>query len=63
MLKMDVLSYLENGSIANVHISSPQTVGELLDALSMYFHLMSDEDRDYVNCARIAMEEQIEWRV
>ena len=45
------------------HITSPETVGAHLDVLSMYFHLMSDDDRDYVNCAKIALEDKIEWRV
>jgi hypothetical protein len=41
---------------------SKETVGAQINTLSMYFHLMSDDDKDYLNCARIAMEEQIEWR-
>jgi len=44
-------------------LTSPETVGAQLEVLTMYFHLMSDEDRDYVNCARIALEDKIEWRV
>ena len=45
------------------HLTSPETVGAQLEALSMYFHLMSGEDRDYMKCVRIALEDKIEWRV
>ena len=57
------LDELETAMISQQHISSPETVGALLDVLSALFHLMSDDDRDYVHCARIALEEKIEWRV
>jgi hypothetical protein len=35
---------------------------ELL-SLSKYFRNMSDEDRDYLNCAKTALEDQIEWKI
>lgn len=57
------LDKLETMLISQQHLTSPGTVGVQLEVLSMYFHLMSDEDRDYVNCARIALEDKIEWRV
>jgi hypothetical protein len=57
------LDELESMLTSQQHISSPETVGELLDTLSLLFHLMSDEDRDYVQCARVALEDEIEWRV
>ena len=57
------LDELESMLTRQQHISSPETVGEVLDVLSVLFHLMSDDDRDYVQCARIALEDKIEWRV
>lgn len=57
------LDKLETMLTSQQHLTSPETVGVQLEALSIYFHLMSDEDRDYVNCARIALEDKIEWRV
>ena len=59
----DELDKLESMLTSQQHIKSPVRVGVHLDTLSMYFHLMNDEDRDYVNCARIALEDKIEWRV
>lgn len=57
------LDELESMLTRQQHISSPETVGEVLDVLSLLFHLMSDDDRDYFQCARVALEEKIEWRV
>lgn len=57
------LDKLEIAFTSQQHISSPETVGAQLEVLSMYFHVMNDEDRDYVNCARVALEDKIEWRV
>ncbi len=57
------LDKLETMLTNQQHLTSPETVGAQLEVLSMYFHLMNDEDRDYVKCARIALEDKIEWRV
>lgn len=57
------LDKLETMLTSQQHLTSPETVGAQLEALSMYFHLMNDEDRDYINCARIALEDKIEWKV
>ena len=39
------LDELESMLTSQQHISSPETVGEVLDVLSALFHLMSDDDR------------------
>ena len=57
------LDELESMLMSQQHISSPETVGEVLEVLSVLFHLMDDDDRDYVQCARIALEDKVEWRV
>lgn len=57
------LDKLETMLTNQQHLTSPETVGAQLEVLSMYFHLMNDEDRDYVKCARIALEDKIEWKV
>ena len=56
------LDELESMLTSQQHISSPEAVGEVLDVLSVLFHLLNDDDRDYVQCARIALEDKIEWR-
>ena len=57
------LDKLETMLTSQQHLTSPETVGAQLETLSIYFHLMSDGDRDYVKCARIALEDKVEWRV
>ena len=57
------LDKLEVMLTSQQHITSPETVSAHLSVLSMYYHLMSDDDRDYINCAKIALEDKIEWKV
>ena len=53
----EVQSLLE----ANAHLNDTERLEELLSKLSMYFNILSDEDRDYVKAARYAIDEQVDW--
>lgn len=55
------LDDLEKSLINGQHLAEPLQFEKQLASISIYFHLMSDEDRDYVNCARTAFEDGIEW--
>ena len=57
------LNELEHVRLNQDHLNNPIEFITQLASLSKYFHLMSDEDRDYVNCAKEALEDQIEWRI
>ena len=57
------MHHLEKSLLNQVHMNDPIEFLTQLMSLSKYFHLMSDEDRDYVNCAKEALEEQIEWKL
>ena len=57
------LNQLEQSLLNQDHLNNPIEFLIQLVSLSKYFHLMSDEDRDYVNCAKEALEDQIEWKV
>ena len=46
---------------ANAHLNDTERLEELLSKLSMYFNILSDEDRDYVQAARYAIDEQVDW--
>jgi hypothetical protein len=59
----DKLNQLEQSLLNQDHLNNPIEFLIQLVSLSKYFHLMSDEDRDYVNCAKEALEDQIEWKV
>ena len=57
------MHHLEKSLLNQDHMNDPIEFLTQLMSLSKYFHLMSDEDRDYVNCAKEALEEQIEWKL
>lgn len=57
------LNQLEQSLLRQIHLTNPTEFEVQLASLSKYFHLMSDEDRSYINCAKIALEDQIEWKV
>ena len=61
--KIDIIYTHWAGDTHQDHINTPIEFLTQLASLSKYFHLMSDEDRDYVNCAKEALEDQIEWRI
>jgi len=58
--KMQALEHLMN---AQMHIETPNAVAELIESLSKYWAHMTDEDKDYVDCAHDAMKEKREWIV
>lgn len=58
--KMASLEHLMN---TQMHITLPYSVTEALDGLSMYWGHMGDADKDYVQCAREALKEKLEWKV
>ena len=57
------LNELEQSLLNQDHINTPIEYLTQLVSLSKYFHLMSDEDRDYIHCAKTTLEDQIEWKV
>lgn len=58
--KMDTLQEMME---ANKHISDPVETEQQISTCSLYFHLLEGEDREYVQMARHALEEQIVWKV
>jgi len=58
----DKLNQLERSLNAQEHLSCPTDFATQIASFGIYIHLMKDEDRDYLNCALYALEEQMEWR-
>lgn len=56
--KMASLEHLMN---AQVHLELPSAVSEVIESLSMYWEHMSEEDRDYVDCASDALKSNRKW--
>jgi len=58
--KMDTLQEMME---ANRHITDPVETEQQISTCSLYFHLLEEEDREYVQMARHAWEEQAPWKV
>lgn len=48
---------------SNLHLEQPDTVEEAIGRLSFYWAFLDDELKDYVHCARHALETKAEWNV
>jgi len=58
--KMASLEHLMN---TQVHLELPSAVSEVIESFSMYWEHLSDEDRDYVDCASDALKSKRKWEV
>lgn len=57
-LRMDELQRcMEN----NEHLSNPEKVKEIIDSVNYAFRVLSEEDREYIQMAQHAIEENMEW--
>ena len=59
-LKMSALESMMN---KQTHLEAPSIVAESIESLSMYWEYMSDEDKDYVDCASDALKAKRKWEV
>lgn len=57
--KLDVLQRLMEQQI---HLSNIDTINKALGDLGKYRQYMNDEQADFVDCARYAKDEQMEWK-
>jgi len=48
---------------ANQHLENPKEAVDLIHRISPFWSILSEEDRDYVQCAQHAIEEGAEWNV
>jgi len=58
--KMDHLQTLME---ANTHLDRPEYVSDVIDSVSKFWSVLSDEDKDYIHCSRYAIEEKSKWEV
>ena len=56
--RMDVL---QNWMEQNYHLKRPEVVLEHISTISKLWPMLSEEDRDYIQCAQHAIEEKTEW--
>lgn len=53
---------LESQMKSQTHISDPETVAETIMSITKFWSVMNEEDQDYVDCARYALEDGREWK-
>jgi hypothetical protein len=58
--RMDQLQEWMEG---NYHLENPDDVLDIIESVSKFWSVLSEEDRDYIHGARYAIEEKMEWNV
>jgi len=48
---------------SNYHLKNPDKVNELILSVSKFWSVLQEEDIDYIQGAKYAIEEQLEWNV
>jgi hypothetical protein len=57
---MDHLQILMEGQ---AHIDRPEYVDDVIESASKFWSVLSDEDKDYIHCARDALENKTDWKI
>ena len=58
--RMDTLQVMMED---NVHIDKPDIVEQHIQTVTKFWSVLQEEDKDYIEGARYAIEEKIEWNV
>ena len=59
----DLMDHLHKCMEANAHIDRQEYVLDIVYSAEKYFTAMSNQERDYLHIARIAVEQGIPWNV
>lgn len=57
--RMNVLQHWVEG---NYHLKNPEEVEEVIKSVSKFWSILSEEDKDYIDGIRYAIEHKIEWK-
>lgn len=44
------------------HLSSPDMVLEHIESITKFWSVLKEEDKDYIECAKFALETKSEWK-
>lgn len=58
--QMDILQEMME---SNLHLTEPKKVLTYIEGISFKWTFISEEDREYIQCAQHAIEEGLEWNV
>jgi len=59
-LRMQILEIMMQ---KQMHLIDPITVDDFLDRVCYCWSVLSEEDRDYIQCAQSAIEDKMEWKL
>lgn len=54
---------LQHWMESNYHLKKPDVVYELTKEISKFWSILNEEDRDYIQVAQHAIEDQTIWRI
>lgn len=57
----DRMDLLEQEMMQNNHLTNPEETIELMNSISKFWSVMSEEDQDYLSAARYALSERQVW--
>lgn len=57
------MDHLQTLMESNAHLDRPEYVIDVIDSVSKFWSVLSDEDKDYIHCSRDAIEEKLKWEV
>lgn len=57
------MNTLQKNMENNDHINNQYAVQELINDVSRYWPILSEEDREYIQAAQQAIDEQISWNI
>jgi len=46
----------------NYHLTNPNDVSNHIESISKFWSILNEEDIDYIQAARMAIEEKMEWK-
>jgi len=46
----------------NYHLTNPNDVSNHIESISKFWSILNEEDIDYIQAAKMAIEEKMEWK-
>lgn len=63
-LKIDArLDHLQQLMEGQAHIDRPEYVSDVIKSITKFWRALDEQDKDYVECSKYALEEGLEWNV
>lgn len=56
------LTELERLMSSQTHLTNPDIVLECINSITKFWSVLSDEDKDYVDSAKYALDAKLDWK-